>query len=315
LNVTTHPLHAAVTRRRATCGFTLVELLVVIAIIGVLIALLLPAVQAAREAARRSACTNKLKQSGLAIQNYHAQFKTFPPGATRHQAAGQTGVAWRVLILPQLEQQELYDRIGVVANGGATDWSWQTEMPEVFQCPSTQPATIGVSTMKSASYWGIAGTLRPDGKGLTLSDTTCGNLHRNGVFFPGSRTKIAKIEDGTSNTIAIGERTYTFRAWMTGSTWSGNPLTRYCSEGANHVAYPLNPSHDDFGYFVGHNPLPTGGKAIMPLNDLPFGSTHPGGALFALADGSVQLLRDDLDQTIFESMATIAGGEVVPELR
>jgi len=61
-------------------AFTLVELLVVIAIIGMLIALLLPAVQAAREAARRSACTNNLKQIGLAMHNHHDTLKRLPPG-------------------------------------------------------------------------------------------------------------------------------------------------------------------------------------------------------------------------------------------
>src|SRR5262245_7751572 len=62
-------------------AFTLVELLVVIAIIGILVALLLPAIQAAREAARRAACTNNLKQFGIAIQMFHDQRKEFPPGA------------------------------------------------------------------------------------------------------------------------------------------------------------------------------------------------------------------------------------------
>src|SRR5271165_5711457 len=67
---------------RSRRGFTLVELLVVIAIIGILIGLLLPAINAAREAGRRAACLNKVKQIGLAMQNFACTFNnTFPPAA------------------------------------------------------------------------------------------------------------------------------------------------------------------------------------------------------------------------------------------
>ena len=86
-------------------GFTLVELLVVLAVIGLLLALLLPAVQSAREAARRMQCQNNLRQIGVAFHNYHDQVGGLPFGWDTH------GTGWSALILPQLEQQTLYDRL------------------------------------------------------------------------------------------------------------------------------------------------------------------------------------------------------------
>lgn len=109
--------------RRA--GFTLVELLVVIAIIGVLVALLLPAVQAAREAARRTSCNNNLRQLGIALQNYVDFAKTFPTGrlgcdgntsaaqdCAPFAASRRPGTSAFALLLPQMEQLNLYNQIG-----------------------------------------------------------------------------------------------------------------------------------------------------------------------------------------------------------
>jgi prepilin-type N-terminal cleavage/methylation domain-containing protein/prepilin-type processing-associated H-X9-DG protein len=113
-------------------GFTLIELLVVIAIIAVLIALLLPAVQSAREAARRAQCVNNLKQLGLAVHNYHSQQNVFPPliqnfsWAALNLASPQDPVPfdWTAAILPNMEQQSLYNAANFMLHSSA--WTFST---------------------------------------------------------------------------------------------------------------------------------------------------------------------------------------------
>jgi prepilin-type N-terminal cleavage/methylation domain-containing protein/prepilin-type processing-associated H-X9-DG protein len=101
--------------RRKRCAFTLVELLVVIAIVGILVALLLPAIQSAREAARRTQCINNLKQIATALLTYHDAHGQFPLGAyaavQEDHIAEEDGLGWATQILPQLEEQALYDRL------------------------------------------------------------------------------------------------------------------------------------------------------------------------------------------------------------
>lgn len=131
-----------------------------------------------REAAARSQCTNNLKQVALAMHNYLARHKTFPPAYTVDKA-GKPLLSWRVLILPYLEQDALYKEFHL-------DEPWDSEhnrtlidkMPLTYHCPagSSKRADIGKTTY-----------LTPRGKA---------------TIFPGSEgIKIQQITDGTSNTI------------------------------------------------------------------------------------------------------------------
>ncbi|MBI2478670.1 MAG: DUF1559 domain-containing protein [Planctomycetia bacterium] len=138
-------------RRSKTMGFTLVELLVVIAIIGILVALLLPAVQAAREAARRMSCSNNMKQLGLAGQNYHDTYKSFPLGNT-YRGTGASATQFRltalglnytttitVALLPYMEQQPAYDKWNPALPWSANSRTANSAVAEVnigMKCPS-----------------------------------------------------------------------------------------------------------------------------------------------------------------------------------
>jgi prepilin-type N-terminal cleavage/methylation domain-containing protein/prepilin-type processing-associated H-X9-DG protein len=98
-------------------AFTLIELLLVIAIIGVLIGLLLPAVQRVREAANRTQCINNLKQIGLAMDHYEVDWECLPPALNNPQLNSPLPWpphpldCWRMLILPYVEQDNLWRKI------------------------------------------------------------------------------------------------------------------------------------------------------------------------------------------------------------
>ena len=240
-------------RLRSFCcqnGFTLVELLVVIAIIGILVALLLPAVQAAR----RISCTNKLKQLGLALHNYHSAFTAFPPAASsrgnqqcppRGAWPRDGGPPWTVLVLPYLEQEARYDGFNLDGTFGGRSWHYPpvfnnafSEGPKqftpnpTFQCPSDlnsrpdEPNTNYVVCSGGGQEFEACGAAPCDPIRVFFN---------NGIFYVNSRHKVGHVEDGTSNTFLAGETRWcplsstalgqvgqVDDAWSWASTFEGN---------------------------------------------------------------------------------------------
>ncbi len=167
---------------------------------GVLLALLLPAVQNVREAARRAQCTNNLKQIGLAMQNYHDVYRTFPPAYLADED-GKPMHSWRVLILPFLEQKPLYDRYRFDEPwDGPNNRLLAASMPSVFRCPSEQAAPPGVT-----SYVGVSGP---------------------GAIFDGAQpTAISAVNDGTSNTLMAVEFAGSSIQWLEPRDLDASQLT------------------------------------------------------------------------------------------
>lgn len=152
--------------------------------------LILPAFSSAREAARRMQCTNNLKMIMLAMHNYHDQYQSFPPAFTTDEN-GQPLHSWRVLLLPFMEQQELYEKIKL-NEPWDSDWNSQfhhINIPE-FVCPSGYLYFCRdekESLMKGLCFYSII-----------VSDQTA---------FPGKESRsFGDIKDGSSNTIALVER-------------------------------------------------------------------------------------------------------------
>ncbi len=325
-------------KRRSPNAFTLVELLVVIAIIGILIALLLPAVQAAREAARRSQCSNNLKQMGLATHNYHDTFRCFPPGTIspgESLSSQKTLVNWAIAILPYMEQQSLHDVYDQLSfnqdlglnNGNKTV---RESIVGVYQCPSqtggaelivpgTGPggdAARGGAGLeyRTGSYKCVAGAVRGD---VPLRDQGWWDMYfstwalpdrdRRGVMhmvgvLDWNCEKMASVMDGTSNTLMIGEKsTNTGRKW--GSFWA-YPYIYYTM--GHSIEHPLSISNDMDECF---DLADAAGVWAAPCAR-GWGSFHPGVVQFAVADGSVTAISNNVDLTVLCDISTIHGGEV-----
>jgi len=329
-------------RRLLRDGFTLVELLVVIAIIGVLVALLLPAVQSAREAARRTSCNNKLKQSALALQNYESTYKTFP---SRQCGSGTLNdvntrpthcliLAGWVALLPYTEQQALYEQIYSIQIQPFADNVWTRAQPPHLQCPSDNgkadpnPGRVvrGYSSYGFCNGDDYTGSQAfPDERSNFANASQMLPIKTRGVFGRHSYTRLAEITDGTSNTIALGERSRPNKIFDKGAVAvdaSANPSSyvplscRALISGATYIPSATMFTSDNApGYrWAAGNAYFAALSTILPPNsaNCVFGnsgsisahlfpgiwtptSEHPGGVIVAMCDGSTRFVNDNIN--------------------
>ncbi len=320
-------------------GFTLIELLVVIAIIAVLIALLLPAVQQAREAARRSACSNNLKQIGLALHNFHDRSKKFPAGAENQVCPASNsnctsgwiiGTTWMVHILPMLDQApmyELYD-FDLAYNSAANLQFASFNMVPIYYCPSGQnpeqsngrsgnsaEASGGIRNY-STHYYGVMGPNLRTGtnqdyifQGQTYRYVV-GNSTTNGAFSTSGMLGQYRDSPGSVTT----KFHPTFSDMLDGTT-------NILMVAERSMTLPSTQANDYRSWTRGNNGGSGATKNVaFPINstfyngsnnfnDISFGSNHPGGCFFLLGDGSTRFISENIDFGVYITISSRAARE------
>ncbi len=296
--------------RKKCLAFTLVELLIVIAIMSLLMQLLLPAIQASREAARRTQCANNLRQIGIATQQFHDVYKKFPPG--RWSGSSPT---WFVFLLPNLEAKPLFDQWSLTHKYYAKENETARQQGiSQWMCPSRRnlgdyisgerhPGTegaVGDYAGNMGSYFRghyedkFNGVITTASTWLELADS---KAKEDEIAKWGSDMNMAKILDGTSNTILAGERHVFYGDFEKypndSSLYNGDHVSTFARGGG--PDYPIADANE-----------PCNSRWTVGCER--FGSSHPGLCQFVMVDTSVHSLNNEIDPEALERLCDRADG-------
>lgn len=279
---------------------TLIELLVTIGVIGLLLAVLLPAVQSARGSARRMQCQNRIRQISLACHAHEDTFAKLPAGTSLEP--GSSYLSWCTQILPFLEQDAWFDEVQASLNRSPDVFSaadhplFQSANPR-FSCPSD-------GRLRRPGISENTGTLA----GL-LSYQGCNGINherQDGVLFGGSAIAWNEVVDGLSNTILLGERPPSpandYGWWYAGVGLGDGTLDH--TLGVREKGFSIYLDSDSNCSDNYYRP----GDLFDECSASHYWSLHPGGANFAMCDGSVRFIAY-ADAKILGRMATRHGGD------
>jgi len=322
-------------RLRTYRGFTLVEMLVVIAIIGVLIALLLPAIQAAREAARRATCQANLKQLALAMHSHHDGRNRLPAAAmfggreyrlidedtTPGDGSDDDDAApfsWQVALLAYIEADAIYDEFnfdhGPFNSTESDNLQVTARAVPVFHCPSFSGGRRTTADDYEESTDGVRPAL---GQYVALGATTLERLRGDpdggrfeekpdGVIYHQDKTKFRRIKDGMSQTLFLTEtREEQYAVWADGSTATLCGIHPNIGNGASFAdggtsAAAINRRGDEEAAYW------KSGDDFGGGDDMTWGvsSEHPGLAMHAFVDGSVQSIDEEIEGHVYHALIT-----------
>jgi prepilin-type N-terminal cleavage/methylation domain-containing protein len=326
-------------------GFTLIELLVVIAVIGVLVGLLLPAVQAAREAARRSACSNKMKQLGLALHSLVDVKGKLPvaadvyPETTGCSIGGYWGSSpyknWNIDVMPFIELQEVYDRFDFGANMNSQS-SLFLDRPYAFQaCPSCPSSSSLLPTVRDASGgatsfryfaggWKSAPACYAPSAGPQSRSAVRGDCAAAGSPSYCNVWKATTVGANACQSWAMqGYKIAAMNPGMFGGMSGYQATLKEVTDGLSKTILlaERRPELSSYAGLIGFegvtvytqfriNSTSLNTTTDSLLNSCIAASNHPGGAHFCMADGAVIFLAEMIDFQTYNHLGNKADGQV-----